>query len=324
MTVLDPSGIVPYSASPVAVRGSTMQGGEGNAAAGIATSEVIDVHEVVPGRPDTRDLVIDLREQSSDDEAVETTNAESGDESSAAAPPTGELHGRVAVVTGGASGVGREVALRLARAGARVCVLGRDLALLRDTVELAGPEAAILYLQCDVGSVSEIEGVVDFIDRFDRPVDLLVHAEGVHVRGGIEHGAVTDLDEQYLVNVRGPYLMSQRLIGHLREGGGHVLFVNPAPPSGVDAPLGQFAITTSGGMALADALRRELAGSGVRVTTIQPELPAGDPTSAAVAVLGPSEVAESVMHAVTVPGTVEITDIRLRPRFVAQGVRTPV
>ena len=81
-----------------------MQGGEGNAAAGIATSEVIDVHEVVPGRPDTRDLVIDLREQSSDDEAVETTDAESGDESSAAAPPTGELHGRVAVVTGGASG----------------------------------------------------------------------------------------------------------------------------------------------------------------------------------------------------------------------------
>ena len=163
-----------------------MQGGEGNAAAGIATSEVIDVHEVVPGRPDTRDLVIDLREQSSVDEAVETTEPESGDESSAATPPTGELHGRVAVVTGGASGVGREVALRLARAGARVCVLGRDLALLRDTVELAGPEAAILYLQCDVGSVSEIEGVVDFIDRFDRPVDLLVHAEGVHVRGGIE------------------------------------------------------------------------------------------------------------------------------------------
>ena len=191
---------------------------------------------------------------------------------------------------------------------------GLFLAQLRETVELAGPEAAILFLQCDVGSLSEIEGVVDFIERFDRPVDILVHAEGVQVRGGIEHGSVNDLDEQYLVNVRGPYLMSQRLLAQLRAGRGHVVFVNPAPSSEGAIDFGQFAVTTDSVRSLADTLRREVQTSGVRVTSIRPEAPTTDVAAETVVALSPHDIADSVLHAVQVPGQVEITDITLRPR----------
>lgn len=296
--------------------------GEGNrVAAEITDDMVIEVSEVVPRRPADRigDLVIDLRPELDDDPTRESTSTQDVvEDAEATTRPTpsvpGPLQGRVAVVTGGANGVGREVALGLARAGARVCVLGRELAQLRETVELAGPDAAILFLQCDVGSLSEIEGVVDFIERFDRPVDILVHAEGVQVRGGIEHGSVNDLDEQYLVNVRGPYLMSQRLLAQLRAGRGHVVFVNPAPSSEGTIDFGQFAVTTDSVRALADTLRREVQTSGVRVTSIRPEAPTADVATETVVALSPFDVADSVLHAVQVPGQVEITDITLRPR----------
>lgn len=302
-------------------------------ATGVADERVIEVTEAVVPAPAeassgaagvvaheapadsasaTADLVIDLRPSDDDDLDAEPQPI-IGERVDPALDGRDVLQGRVAVVTGGASGVGREVALGLARAGARVCVLGRDVAELRQTVEQAGPAAAILYLQCDVGSVSEIEGVVDFISRFDRPVDLLVHAEGVQVRGGIEHGSVNDLDEQYLVNVRGPYLMSQQLTSQLRSGAGHVVFVIPAPisPNAVDA--GQFVVTSEAATALASTLRNEVAESGVRVTSVRPEIPTPSNIVDSVAALTPAEIADAVLFAVTAPASVEITDVRLRP-----------
>ena len=126
--------------------------GEGNRVATEITADmVIEVSEVVPRHPAdlTGDLVIDLRPEL-DDTITESSRADIADgvdaEAQTVPAAPGPLHGRVAVVTGGANGVGREVALGLARSGARVCVLGRELAQLRETVELAGPEAAILFL----------------------------------------------------------------------------------------------------------------------------------------------------------------------------------
>jgi len=292
-------------------------------AAEITEGAVIEVSEVVRGArsESTDDLVIDLRPDVDEPDAASDEPAVSDDDVAGSPRQVvpGPLNGRIAVVTGGALGVGREVALGLARAGARVCVLGREIAQLRETVDLAGPEAAVLFLQCDVGSVSEIDGVVDFIERFDRPIDLLVHAEGVQVRGGVEHGSITDLDEQYLVNVRGPYLMTQRLLASLRSAHGHVVFVSASTSVGDDVDFGQFAVTSHGVVALADTLRREVEAAGVRVTTIQPEAPTADPSTDSVVALTPADIARSVLHAVELPAEVEITDIRLRPRRVAAG-----
>lgn len=275
------------------------------------------------GRRPAGALVLDLRPDDEDatDEADPTpADRGSGDpapgapseRSAPAAEPASPrpLQGRVAVVTGGAGGLGRVVALDLAAAGARVCVLGRDVAAMRETAALAGPGAAIVTLQCDVGSISEIDGVVDFIDRLDRPVDILVHGEDVHVRGGVEHGSVTDLDEQYLVNLRGPYLLSQRLLDGLREARGHVVFVNAvtaATPTG----FAQHTVVHHGVTALADALRAEVGDDGVAVSCIHVEIPdpAGDDPA-----LDPAAVSEVVVGAVAMRDRIDVTDVRVRPR----------
>lgn len=215
--------------------------------------------------------------------------------------PPASMHGRVAIVTGGAAGAGREVALGFAAAGARVCVIGGDLAQLRETVELAGPGAAMVFLQCDVGSLVEIDGVVDFINRFDRPVDCIVHAEATRVTGSLGDGAVQDLDEQYLVNVRGPYLLTQRLLPRLVEARGRVVFMRRTG----GGSFAQHDLVSETVRAFAEGLRDEV-GESIAVSCI-----VSDPT------VGDDAVTAAVMHVVSAPPEIEVGEIRLRSRMGA-------
>lgn len=245
----------------------------------------------VEGRDPSEEVTVDLRDAPHDGDALQP------------------LVGKVALVTGGGGAIGRAVALCLLDAGARVCVLDRDVAQLRETTTAAGPGASILYLQCDLGSVSEVSGAADFIGRFDRPVDVLVHTADVHVRHGVGDGVIADLDEQYLVNLRGPYLMTQHLLPRIREGGGHIVFVNPGSTEGDT----QYAMTRVGVQSLADGTRRELEGSGVRVSTIHVGPPPPG-ASGGVGEIRPIDVADCVMGALEMPSRVEIRDLHLYPR----------
>lgn len=197
---------------------------------------------------------------------VEQREEETGEDHLPLLLPDGPLVGRLAVVTGGSGRIGRAVAVRLAEAGARVCVIGRDLTRLRATTEQAGPLAPMLYLQCDLGSAGEVAGLGDFIDRFDRPIDLLVHAAGVSVAGSVGEGDVVDLDEQYLVNARGAFLVTQTFLPQLRQGGGHVVFVVPA--AGDASASTTQAMATAATRALAEGLARDEGANGVRVSTV--------------------------------------------------------
>jgi NAD(P)-dependent dehydrogenase (short-subunit alcohol dehydrogenase family) len=222
--------------------------------------------------------------------------------------PLRPLVGKVAVVTGGGGAVGRAVALSLLAAGARVCVLDSDVNDLRTTTSAAEASAPILYLQCDLGSVTEVAGAADFIARFDRPVDVLVHAADVHVAHDVTSGVVADLDEQYLVNLRGPYLITQHLMAQLRQGPGHIVFVRPWLGE-INAEDTQYAMTHAGVGALADGLRDELGSAGLRVSTIHVGLPGPgvDPVEAV-------DVADCVMGALEMPARVELSNLQLRPR----------
>lgn len=214
------------------------------------------------------------------------------------------LDGRVAVVTGGGDAVGRAVALALLDAGARVCVMGRDAASLRDTTAAAGPHAPILYLQCDLGSVAEVEGAADFIARFDRPVDVLVHAAQVHVAHSLAAGPVTDLDEQYLVNVRGPYLLTQKLLPQLVAGPGQVVFLVEETQASADV---QYAMTAAAVDGLATGLRGEVEPTGVRVAVVRPRRAPG------AEAVDSSEIALGVVAAVGLPPAVDVREIAIRP-----------
>ena len=221
------------------------------------------------------------------------------------------LTGRLAVVTGANDAVGRAVALALIDAGARVCVLGRDAHHLRAIVEEAAPDAEVVSLQCDLGSASEVRSAAEFVNRFDRPIDVLVHCANVHVRGSIGHSEIADLDEQYLVNLRGPFLLTQALLAGISEGPGHVVFVNPTEPEGAGSNDTQYAMSRSGISALAQGLREETAGLGVRVTTVHVSGRVDDGRDNS---LSPDDIADCVLGAIEMPHRIEVSDLMVRPR----------
>ena len=132
------------------------------------------------------------------------------------------LEGKLAVVTGATGLLGATVAAELVARGARVCLLGRSIEELRETARRCGDSTVVL--RCDLAIAEDVAEAADFIERIGAPVDVLVHAAGVRSSATVRTGTLESLDEHYLLNVRGPYLLTQRLLGSLGEARGQVVF----------------------------------------------------------------------------------------------------
>ena len=136
-------------------------------------------------------------------------------------PQPFDLTGKVAVVTGGASGIGESVALLLARQGARVCVLDRDTEGARrvlDAIVARGGQA--LFLPCDVSSASEVAQSFGALGRDPGRLDILVNNAGIAHIGNLEVTTESDLDRIYAVNVKGAYHCSREAVALFRRSGG--------------------------------------------------------------------------------------------------------
>jgi NAD(P)-dependent dehydrogenase (short-subunit alcohol dehydrogenase family) len=212
--------------------------------------------------------------------------------------------GRTHLVTGAASGIGQELADRLAERGDRV------VRLTRDVVDLADATAVVRWAS-------------DFAEDLER-LDSLVHSAGTVDLGPVAELGVETWQRQIAVNLTAPALLTAPLLPALRAAGGTVVFVNSS--AGLVANPGWSAYTASkfGLRALADSLRAEEAGTGVRVTTVYPSRTATpmqekvheqegrtyDPSRW----LRPATVVDSVLHVLDLPSEATIPELVIRPR----------
>src|SRR5205823_14644410 len=117
-----------------------------------------------------------------------------------------ELETKTAIVTGGGSGIGRAIALRFARAGARVAVVDIAEAAARDCVreiEACGGTGAAV--SCDVSRQLDVQRAFQAVlERFDT-LDILVNSAGIAHVGTVEQTSEEDFDRLYAVNVKGVY-----------------------------------------------------------------------------------------------------------------------
>jgi len=208
--------------------------------------------------------------------------------------------------------------------GATVCLVGRtaeSLAGVRD--ELGGRAFAFA---CDVGDDRQVAELADRVAAEAGPTDVLIHSAAVYYQQPLETAPVAELDEQYRINLRAPYLLTQRFLPQLKERRGQVVFINSS--TGVNARPGvsQYAAVKHGLKGLADALRFEVAGAGIRVISVYPGQTAtamqerrhrieGKPYDPA-RLIQPADVASAVTNAVTMARTAEVTDVHIRPRIV--------
>ncbi len=182
-----------------------------------------------------------------------------------------DFNGKVALVTGATSGIGRATALRFAEAGARVALVARDReALTAVAAEIKAWDTEALEISADVTVEREAARAVgETIERFKR-LDVLVNAAGGLSSGTIETTSLESWDEMMNVNLRAVFHLMQLATPHLAEHRGSI--VNVSSVTGLRAFPGVLAYCVS--KAGVDQLTRcaalELAAQGVRVNAVNP------------------------------------------------------
>jgi NAD(P)-dependent dehydrogenase (short-subunit alcohol dehydrogenase family) len=219
-------------------------------------------------------------------------------------------------ITGGASGLGRALAERYARAGAQVCIGDLNDARGAQTVAVLETGAADAhYLHCDVTAERDLEAARDALDQRWGGVDIVVNNAGVAQAGAIDSVSIDDwrwiLEINLLGVVRGCRAFTPMF---KRQGGGH--FVNVSSMAGLlDPPLmSSYNASKAAVVSLSETLANELAGFGIGVTVLCPSfvrtnlgesLRAGDPELRARldrlmsrSSVTPEQIAEQVFAAV--------------------------
>jgi NAD(P)-dependent dehydrogenase (short-subunit alcohol dehydrogenase family) len=206
------------------------------------------------------------------------------DTAAAGGPPAHPLDGKVAIVTGASSGIGRATAAALAAAGARVAGVGRDVARLQASLDAAAAAAAAagvpgfegLPLALDVGREEDMRAMADrTIDRFGR-IDILVTSAGVlraH-RPGPRSILDTEVEEWRTVlgtNLRGLFLSNRAVLpAMMKQKTGDIL--NLSSTSGLRgfAYDGPYCASKFAALGFTESLAEEVRPFGIRVQALLP------------------------------------------------------
>jgi NAD(P)-dependent dehydrogenase (short-subunit alcohol dehydrogenase family) len=182
------------------------------------------------------------------------------------------LSNRVAVVTGGSSGIGRAIALALGRAGARVVIVARNPANLAESVAqvtAAGCKAA--SVSADLGDRAELCRAADEAqDAFGRP-DILVNCAGVNIRPPLGQLTTEQWDGMMAVNLTAPFLLGQRYGPQMAERGwGRIINITSQQADRAFANSGGYGATKGGLASLTRSQSEAWAASGVCVNALCP------------------------------------------------------
>jgi NAD(P)-dependent dehydrogenase (short-subunit alcohol dehydrogenase family) len=187
------------------------------------------------------------------------------------------LAGKVAIVTGGAAGIGRHYSQALAEAGARVMIADIvDGKPLVDEIGAKSDANSVASAVCDVSDEAQVKTLVaQTVDRFGQ-IDILVNNAALYAK--LAPVKATEIDaalwnQVMAVNVRGPFLMVKHVVPHMqaRKGGKIVNISSGSAYKGIPHMLHY--VTSKGAIvAFTRALSRELGEFGIAVNTLAPGL----------------------------------------------------
>lgn len=189
------------------------------------------------------------------------------------------LSGRVAVVTGGASGIGREIARRLAAESMSVAVLDRD----REAAHRVAAELNGIAVIADVTAADEVGDAVEAVlARFNK-IDVLVNNAGICWTGPALDMPLDTLRAMLRVNVEGVFIVSRAVLPHMiaRRAGSVVNLASWAGKTG-NAYFAGYSASKFAVIGLTQALAREMAPYGLRVNAICPGIVVGTAMRAAL------------------------------------------
>lgn len=184
----------------------------------------------------------------------------------------GKLDDKIAIVTGGGSGIGQSIALGLAREGCDVALCGRRLEPLQETVrriEALGRRA--LALSVDVSRGEAVQGFVDEVVKVFGRVDILVNNAGVTRDNLLIRMTEEQWDEVLTTNLKGAFLFGKAVARPMmKQRGGSIVQISSI--IGLIGNAGQcnYAASKAGLIALTQSMAKELASRNIRVNAVAP------------------------------------------------------
>ena len=183
-----------------------------------------------------------------------------------------EFSGKAAIVAGGASGIGRAVARRLAQDGAAVVICSdREEQIEVAVDELCGEDLEVRGTRADVTSSADMERLVRFAVETYGGVDVLVNSAGVQRYGTVVQTEEEVWDEILDVNLKGMYLASKHAIPAMRErGGGAIVNVSSVQAFASQKGVAAYTASKGGVNALTRAMALDHAQENIRVNVVCP------------------------------------------------------
>jgi NADP-dependent 3-hydroxy acid dehydrogenase YdfG len=179
------------------------------------------------------------------------------------------------------------------------------------------------YVCCaDLARDEDINGLAETVQRSFGRVDALVLCGGTIGHDPLETARLSEFDMQYRTNLRGNYALIQALLPMLRKQKGQIVFMNSSAGMRASGGSSQHAAIQHALRAIADSLRDEVNGDGIRVLSVYPGRTATPRTARLFQEEGrsyrpellmqPEDVALMVTHALSMPRTAEVTDVSMR------------
>jgi NAD(P)-dependent dehydrogenase (short-subunit alcohol dehydrogenase family) len=215
------------------------------------------------------------------------------------------LDGKVAVITGGARGIGNAIAHALAREGAVVAVGDLDAEAAEAAAARLGGRSLGLYLD-----VTDRPGFTAFLDAVERrlgPLDILVNNAGIMPLQPLEEESDASVTRQLEISLHAVIHGTQEAMRRMRpRGTGHIVNVASLAGRAAAPGLATYVATKHGVVGLSESVRAELRGSGVEVTVVLPgfartELATGVPDLRGVKRVTPEEIAAATIDALKLP-----------------------
>jgi NAD(P)-dependent dehydrogenase (short-subunit alcohol dehydrogenase family) len=173
---------------------------------------------------------------------------------------------RVALVTGGGTGIGRATAAALSKSGYRVVIAGRRLERLEEVSRQTG---AGVY-RCDLRVPEDLAALADSVLADHGRLDALVNNAGVALRKPFEDVTLADIEDVMRTNLYGPILLTQKCLDALRETHGAIVSLSSSLATQPQPMQGIYAAAKGGIESFSRVLALELAADRVRVNVVSP------------------------------------------------------
>ncbi len=231
-------------------------------------------------------------------------------------PGPGDMAGRSAIVTGAASGLGRATAMKLAEAGADLCLVDiNEAELEKAAAEVRDLGVQALVQVVDLSDTSRCQGVVDAcVEKYGR-LDALCNVAAVFLPDHSHEVTDERWDASLAVNISAPFKLMRGAIPHLLETGGAIVNVASCAAFMGQAYLAAYSATKAGLVQLTRSLAMEYMNSNIRINAVAP---GGMMTPLAMGLLELRDPDTSVLDRIKpIRGVVEIDDVADMVAFLA-------